>query len=95
MSKIKFSTSQKGVVGEYSIALYFVKKGYYVFMSLDPQSPADMVTMSPEGKLEAWDVKTNTFRNKNYKLSKRKIFRIPTDKQKKLGIKLIMTDFKE
>ena len=94
MSKIKFSTSQKGVVGEYSIALDFVKKGYYVFMSLDPQSPADMITMSPEGKLEAWDVKTNTFR-KYGKIYRRKIFRIPTDKQKKLGIKLIMTDFKE
>ena len=53
MSKRKHTSSAKGVIGEYSVALHFVKKGYFVFMAIDPQSPADMVTLSPEGELQA------------------------------------------
>ena len=96
----KFSKHVKGVLGEYRTALDFIKKGYYVFMSLDPQSPADMVTLSPKGKLQAYDIKTKTYRKKNYTCKygyKRNttgdaIGRCPTSKQKKLNIKLIMRD---
>ena len=101
MSKRKHTSSAKGVVGEYSVALHFVKKGYYVFMAIDPQSPADMVTLSPEGELQAYDIKTKTFRKQDYvdkKGYKRNttgsaINRAPTKLQKKLKIKLLMTDF--
>ena len=37
------------------------------------------------------DIKTNTFR-KNVKPYRRKIWRSPTAKQKKLGIKIVMVD---
>ena len=66
MSKRKHTSSAKGVVGEYSIALSFTKKGYYVFMAIDPQSPADMVVLSPKGELQAYDIKTKTYRKKDY-----------------------------
>ena len=102
MSKRKHTSSAKGVVGEYSIALNFTKKGYYVFMAIDPQSPADMVVLSPKGKLQAYDIKTKTYRKKDY-VSKTDgykrnttgsaISRAPTKLQKKLKIKLLMTDF--
>ena len=96
----KFTKSVKGVIGEYSTALEFTKKGYWVFMAIDPQSPADLITMSPGGKLEAWDIKTKTYRKKNYTCKhgyKRNttgdaIGRCPTKKQKKLNIKLLMRD---
>ena len=94
--------NQKGVICEYLTALDFIKKGYWVFMSLDPQSPADMVTLSPKGVLEAWDVKTKPYRKKDYVCKqgyKRNstgsaISRNPTAKQKELNIKLIMRHFK-
>jgi|TARA_B100000035_G_C20799010_1_gene464607 hypothetical protein len=87
----KLNTSQKGVVGEHQCIVDFTKQGYWVAQSCNPQCPFDLVLVSPSGKIELVDIKTNTYR-KNVKSYRRKIWRVPTPKQKKLGIKIIMVD---
>ena len=87
----KLNRSLKGVVSEYQCCVDFSKQGKWVFKAIDPQSPCDLITLDVDGKIELIDVKTNTYR-KNVKSYKRKIWRYPTAKQKKLGIKIVMVD---
>mgnify|MGYP006102274595 FL=1 len=87
----KLNRSLKGVVSEYQCCVDFSKQGKWVFKAIDPQSPCDLITLDVDGKIELIDVKTNTYR-KNVKSYKRKIWRSPTAKQKKLGIKILMVD---
>jgi len=87
----KLNRSLKGVVSEYQCCVDFSKQGKWVFKAIDPQSPCDLITLDVDGKIDLIDVKTNTYR-KNVKSYRRKIWRIPTAKQKKLGIKILMVD---
>ena len=87
----KLNRSLKGVVSEYQCCVDLSKQGKWVFKAIDPQSPCDLITLDVDGKIELIDVKTNTYR-KNVKSYRRKIWRIPTAKQKKLGIKILMVD---
>ena len=87
----KLNRSLKGVVSEYQCCVDYSKQGKWVFKAIDPQSPCDLITLDVDGKIELIDVKTNTYR-KNVKSYKRKIWRSPTAKQKKLGIKIVMVD---
>ena len=87
----KLNRSLKGVVSEYQCCVDFTKQGKWVFKAIDPQSPCDLITLDVDGKVELIDVKTNTYR-KNVKSYRRKIWRSPTAKQKKLGIKIVMVD---
>ena len=87
----KLNRSLKGVVSEYQCCVDFSKQGKWVFKAIDPQSPCDLITLDVDGKIDLIDVKTNTYR-KNVKSDRRKIWRIPTAKQKKLGIKILMVD---
>ena len=87
----KLNRSLKGVVSEYQCCVDFSKQGKWVFKAIDPQSPCDLITLDVNGKIELIDVKTNTYR-KNVKSYRRKIWRSPTAKQKKLGIKILMVD---
>jgi len=87
----KLNRSLKGVVSEYQCCVDYSKQGKWVFKAIDPQSPCDLITLDVDGKIELIDVKTNTYR-KNVKSYRRKIWRIPTAKQKKLGIKIVMVD---
>ena len=87
----KLNRSLKGVVSEYQCCVDYSKQGKWVFKAIDPQSPCDLITLDVDGKIELIDVKTNTYR-KNVKSYKRKIWRSPTAKQKKLGIKILMVD---
>ena len=87
----KLTTNIKGTVGEYQEIVNLTKQGFWVAKACDPQCPFDLVTVSPDGKVQLLDIKTNTYR-KNVKSYKRKIWRTPTAKQKKLGIKIVMVD---
>ena len=87
----KLSTNIKGTIGEYQEIVNLTRQGYWVAKSCDPQCPFDLVAVSPNGTIKLLDIKTNTFR-KNVKSYRRKIWRTPTAKQKKLGIKIIMVD---
>ena len=88
---VKLSTNIKGTIGEYQEIVNLTRQGYWVAKSCDPQCPFDLVAVSPNGDIQLLDIKTNTYR-KHIKPYKRKIWRSPTAKQKKLGIKIIMVD---
>ena len=89
----KLNRTQKGVVGEHQCIVDYTKQGYWVAKSCDPQCPFDLVLVSPNGKIELLDIKTNTYRKKVKKSTwSKRINRIPTKKQKQLGIKLVMVD---
>ena len=87
----KLSTNIKGTIGEYQEIVNLTRQGYWVAKAVDPQCPFDLVAVSPDGDIRLLDIKTNTYR-KHKKSYRRKIWRSPTAKQKKLGIKIIMVD---
>ena len=87
----KLSTNIKGTIGEYQEIVNLTRQGYWVAKAVDPQCPFDLVAVSPDGDIRLLDIKTNTYR-KHEKSYRRKIWRSPTAKQKKLGIKIIMVD---
>ena len=90
-NSIKATKSVKGIVGELNVISELTKKGYWIAKSVDPQCPFDIVIVDRNGKIQLVDVKTNTYR-KHKKSYRRKIWRTPTAKQKKLGIKIVMVD---
>lgn len=87
----KLSTNIKGTIGEYQEIVNLTRKGYWVAKACDPQCPFDIVAVAPDGTIQLLDIKTNTYR-KHIKPYRRKIWRSPTAKQKKLGIKIVMVD---
>ena len=87
----KLTTNVKGTIGEYQEIVDLTKLGYWVAKAVDPQCPFDLVAVSPDGKIQLLDIKTNTYR-KHIKPYRRKIWRSPTAKQKKLGIKIKLVD---
>ena len=87
----KLNTHIKGTIAEYQEIVNLTRKGYWVAKSCDPQCPFDLVAVSPDGTIQLLDIKTNTYR-KHIKPYRRKIWRTPTAKQKKLGIKIVMVD---
>ena len=89
---VKLSTNIKGTLGEYQEIVNLTRQGYWVAKACDPECPFDLVAVSPDGTIQLLDIKTNTYR-KHIKPYRRKIWRSPTAKQKKLGIKIVMNDF--
>ena len=87
----KLTTNIKGTISEYQEIVNLTRQGFWVAKSCDPQCPFDLVAVSPDGDIQLLDIKTNTFR-KHIKPYRRKIWRSPTAKQKKLGIKILMVD---
>jgi hypothetical protein len=87
----KLNTHIKGTIAEYVEIANLTKQGYWVAKSCDPQCPFDLVAVAQDGTIQLLDIKTNTYR-KNVKPYRRKIWRSPTAKQKKLGIKIVMVD---
>ncbi len=88
---VKLSTNIKGTIGEYQEIVNLTRKGYWVAKACDPQCPFDIVAVAPDGTIQLLDIKTNTYR-KHIKPYRRKIWRSPTAKQKKLGIKIVMVN---
>ena len=58
----KLNKTQKGTIGEYQCIADYTRQGYWVAKSCDPQCPFDLVLVSPDGKIELVDIKTNTYR---------------------------------
>jgi len=87
----KLSTDVKGTISELQEVVNLTRKGYHCAIAVNPQCPFDIVAVSPDGDIRLLDIKTNTYR-KNVKPYRRKIWRSPTAKQKKLGIKIVMVD---
>jgi hypothetical protein len=54
--------SIKGVCSELIAAKEFLKKGYYVARSIDPQCPFDLIVVNEKGKARLLDVKSISYR---------------------------------
>jgi len=80
--------SIKGSIGEHKMIVNLLEKGYHVAKAVDPQCPFDLVAVTPEGVTKLIDVKTSSYRLKTKATWKkaRKINRVLTEVQKKLGI---------
>ncbi len=67
-----------------------IKQGYMVAKSIDPQCIFDLVAIKPNGTVRLIDVKTKSYRKKN----NHNIHRSPNEKQKQLGVELMVMDQK-
>jgi len=86
--------SIKGTVGEHKVIVQLLEDGYHVAKAVDPQCPFDLVAVGEEGDVKLIDVKSVSYR-KNTKSTWKKskeINRVPTTRQKKMKIELIMVD---
>jgi len=79
-----------GAISEYEAICSLVKQGYMVAKSIDPQCIFDLVAIKPNGTVRLIDVKTKSFRKKN----NHNIHRSPNEKQKQLGVELMVMDQK-
>ena len=84
------SRSIKGVCSELKAVEEFLKKGYYVARSLDPQCPFDIVVVDKKGKATLYDVKSISRRKtKSYNCKPGDTINRSVSKgQKALGVKI-------
>jgi len=84
------SRSIKGVCSELIAVKDFLKKGYYVARSLDPQCPFDIIVVDKKGKATLYDVKSVSYRKtKSYNCKPGDtINRSVSKKQRALGVKI-------
>ena len=86
--------SIKGTVGEHKVIVQLLEDGYHVAKAVDQHCPFDLITVDEDGNVKLIDVKTVSYRKKtkpNWKKS-RQINRVPSVRQKKMKIELIMVD---
>jgi hypothetical protein len=88
------SRSIKGVCSELVAVKDFLKKGYYVARSIDPQCPFDIVVVDKKGRATLYDVKSVSYRKtKSYNCKPGDtINRSVSKKQKSLGVKIYYAD---
>jgi len=87
----QLSKSAIGAISEYEAICSLVKQGYMVAKSIDPQCIFDLVAIKPDGTVRLIDVKTKSYRKKN----NHNIHRSPNEKQKQLGVELMVMDQKD
>ena len=88
---INLSKSAIGTISEYEAISSLVKQGYMVAKSIDPQCIFDLVAIKADGTIILIDVKTKSYRKKN----NHNIHRSPNEKQKQLGVELMIMDTKK
>ena len=86
----QLSKSAIGAISEYEAICSLIKQGYMVAKSIDPQCIFDLVAIKPDGTIRLIDVKTKSYRKKN----NHNIHRSPNEKQKQLGVELMVMDQK-
>ena len=86
----QLTKSAIGAISEYEAICSLVKQGYMVAKSIDPQCIFDLVAIKPDGTIRLIDVKTKSYRKKN----NHNIHRSPNEKQKQLGVELMVMDQK-
>tara|TARA_R100000908_G_C3746060_1_gene141364 strand:+ start:1242 stop:1526 length:285 start_codon:yes stop_codon:yes gene_type:complete len=84
---VEISKSRKGVIGELTLASQYIKKGYWVAMSLCPQSPFDLVVVDNKGNCKLIDAKTTSLRKAGRQKGMR-INRKLNSKQKKMKVRI-------
>ncbi len=70
--------------------LYLIEKGFFVFKNLYGVGPADLIAIDEKGRVEIYDVKSESYR-KTWKPGTR-ICRKLTQEQKKLKMKFIFVE---
>ena len=88
------SRSIKGVCSELIAVKDFLRKGYYVARSIDPQCPFDIVVVNKKGKATLLDVKSVSYRkSQSYNCKPGDtINRSISKKQKSLGVEIYYVD---
>ena len=85
----------KGTIGEHKAIIQLMKDGYNVAKAVDQHCPFDLVAVDKNGNVRLIDVKTITIRKKikpNWTIKSKRINRILTKVQKKMGVKHLMVD---
>jgi hypothetical protein len=84
------SRSIKGVCSELKAVEEFLKKGYYVARSMDPQCPFDIIVVDKKGKTTLYDIKSVSRRKtKSYNCKPGDTINRSVSKgQKALGVKI-------
>ena len=82
--------SRKGISSELLAAVDYIKKGYYVAISLDPLCPFDLVVTDSDGNSFLVDVKTESKRKTKSGTHDKggRIYRALTEEQQKMGVRL-------
>ena len=88
------NNSAKGRVAELYVANYFMEKGFYVAIALDPQCPFDLIITDKKGNCRLIDVNNLKTRKTKYKFNKigDRIGRATTIQQKNMRIELFEID---
>ena len=87
MHHSKLPKLKKGMQSEQIAILHLIEKGFFVFKNLYGLGPADLIATDESGKVEIYDVKSESYR-KTWKPGTR-ICRKLTQEQKKLKMKFI------
>ena len=87
---MRLSKLKKGMQSEQIAILYLIEKGFFVFKNLYGLGPADLIAIDESGKVEIYDVKSESYR-KTWKPGTR-ICRKLTQEQKKLKMKFIFVE---
>jgi tRNA pseudouridine-54 N-methylase len=85
----------KGTIGEHKAIIQLMEDGYHVAKSVDPHCPFDLVAVGEDGDVKLIDVKTVTIRKKikpNWTIKSKRINRVLTKVQKKMGVEHLMVD---
>ena len=85
----------KGSIGEHKAIIQLLADGYHVAKSVDPHCPFDIIAVGEDGAVKIIDVKTITIRKKfkpNWTIKSKRINRVLTAIQKKMGVELMMVD---
>ena len=87
--------SIKGTVGEHKVIVQLLEDGYHVAKAVDQHCPFDVVAVDEDGNVKLIDVKTVTIRKNikpNWSMKSKRINRVLTKKQKKMGVEHLMVD---
>ena len=83
----KLPKLKKGIHSEQIAILYLIEQGFFVFKNLHGLGPADLIAIDEQGRVEIYDVKSESYR-KTWRPGTR-IFRRLTQEQKRLKMKFI------
>jgi len=89
--KIVVKKSAKGALGELTVAIDYMKKGYWVALSVDPQCPFDLIVVDNQGRCQLIDSKCVSIRTTGKRKGSR-INRLLNKKQKEMGVRLKYVD---
>tara|TARA_R100001591_G_scaffold1130_1_gene2890 strand:+ start:4144 stop:4446 length:303 start_codon:yes stop_codon:yes gene_type:complete len=80
---------KKGFINHTKAILWLTENNYYVFNNISGLGPCDVIAMNDDGDIIKIDIKSESIR-KTGTHAGHKIRRMPSEQQKKMGVKLLM-----